>query len=270
MKNKFVLIGVSVLVVMFVGIGFLKAKRGLTESKMAKNPQVQKLYEEAMNLKNDRELLKAKDILQKIITENADYENIDTVEKELENLNMDIILSNTPTPKTVAYEVQVGDSLAKIAKKYKTTIDFIKRSNHLSRDTIRVGQKLRIWTGTFSIYVDKSQNILILKDGDEVVKVYHVSTGNNNSTPVGQFKIINKLQNPVWFKQGIAVPPESPENVLGTRWMGFDVPEYGIHGTVEPDKIGQQVTAGCVRMRNEDVEQLYSIIPEGTQVTIAD
>ena len=58
--------------------------------------------------------------------------------------------------------------------------------------------------------------------------------------------------------------------VLGTRWMGFDITGYGIHGTTEPDKIGQQVTAGCVRMRNEEVEELYTLIPVGTEVTIQD
>ena len=66
------------------------------------------------------------------------------------------------------------------------------------------------------------------------------------------------------------MPPESPENVLGTRWMGFDIPGYGIHGTVEPKAIGQQVTAGCVRMLNEQVEELYSILPVGTEVVIVD
>jgi lipoprotein-anchoring transpeptidase ErfK/SrfK len=121
------------------------------------------------------------------------------------------------------------------------------------------------------VFVDKSQNILILKDGADVVKVYNVSTGANNSSPVGEFTITSKLKDPVWFNKGIVVPPESPANVLGTRWLGFEeAPGYGIHGTVEPDKIGQQVTAGCVRMRNEEVEELYSILPMGTKVTIVD
>ena len=133
-----------------------------------------------------------------------------------------------------------------------------------------MGQKLRIWQGSFNIYVDKSQNILILKDGNEVVKVYRVSTGQNNGTPAGKFKIVNKLVDPVWFNRGVVVPPESPANVLGSRWMGFDVPGYGIHGTIEPETIGQHVTAGCIRMRNEEAEELYSLIPVGTEVTVVE
>jgi lipoprotein-anchoring transpeptidase ErfK/SrfK len=75
---------------------------------------------------------------------------------------------------------------------------------------------------------------------------------------------------PVWFNKGIVVPPESPQNVLGSRWLGFDLSGYGIHGTIEPDTIGQQVTAGCVRMHNKDVEELYNIIPRGTRVAVVD
>ncbi|MCX5681116.1 MAG: L,D-transpeptidase family protein, partial [Candidatus Omnitrophica bacterium] len=169
--------------------------------------------------------------------------------------------------------VQYGDSLTKIAKKNNTTVSLIKKSNGLTRDTIRAGQHLRLWKGSFSVYVDKSQNTLMLKSDKDIVKVYSVSTGKNNSTPVGTFTIVNKTVNPVWFKGGgQVIPPESPENILGTRWMGFNDPygAYGIHGTTEPQNIGKQVTAGCVRMRNNDVEELYDLLPEETQVVIVD
>ena len=52
--------------------------------------------------------------------------------------------------------------------------------------------------------------------------------------------------------------------------MGFDMEGYGIHGTIHPDQIGQPVSAGCVRMLNTDVEELYDLIPEGTKVSIVD
>ena len=231
----------------------------------------QELYSQALALKADRDLLKAQELLQKISNEYPGFEKIDAVQTDLEDVNMQLILSNTPVPnKAIIYAIQTGDTLGKIAQKYGTTVAFIKHSNNLKGDVVRLGQKLRVWTGHFNIFVDKSRNILILKDGDQVVKIYNVSTGENNSTPVGKFKIVSKLIDPVWFNKGVVVPPESPQNVLGSRWMGFDLPGYGIHGTVEPDKIGQQVTAGCVRMRNVEVEELYTIIPMGTEVTITD
>ncbi|MCX5679981.1 MAG: L,D-transpeptidase [Candidatus Omnitrophica bacterium] len=58
--------------------------------------------------------------------------------------------------------------------------------------------------------------------------------------------------------------------MLGSRWLGISKPSYGIHGTTQPESIGQSVTEGCVRMRNEEVKELYILVPEGTEVVITD
>lgn len=118
--------------------------------------------------------------------------------------------------------------------------------------------------------MDKSQNILLLKAGDTVFKTYNVATGANNSTPSGTFKIVEKIPNPPWYKPGEVIPPGSPKNILGTRWLGLNKPGYGIHGTTDPKSIGTQATAGCIRMTNQDVEELYNIVPVGVEVTIVD
>ena len=241
-----------------------------TKMKSGSHGNPQQLYETALSLEKNHEILKAKDILQDLMVNYSDYEAIETIQKKLEDINIEIIYSNSQSPKTVLYEIQSGDTLGKLAKKYGTTVELIKKKNNLNNNVIRLGQKIYIWSGSLNIFVDKSQNILMLKDADQIIKVYSVATGANNITPVGTFKITSKLVDPVWFKAGAVIPPESPQNVLGSRWMGFDLAGYGIHGTIEPDNMGQQVTAGCVRMRNEDVEQLYDLVPVGTSVTIVD
>lgn len=275
--RRILIAGVIVLVVVFAWLGLSKKnvietgnenETVIAEQEKVVNPSASKLYDQALVLKKNGDFVNAQNTYRKLISEYPDQENIDMIQKEYENLSMQIIFSNTPTENSVMHEVVSGDSLGKLAKKYNTTIELIKISNSLKSDIIRIGQKLRIWNATFNIFVDKSQNILMLKTGDKVVKVYNVSTGSNNSTPVGEFTITTKLTDPVWFNRGVVVPPESPENVLGSRWLGFDLPGYGIHGTVEPETIGSQVTAGCVRMRNEEVEELYSIIPYGTKVVV--
>ena len=231
---------------------------------------VQALYEEANALRKSGDMVKAKEVYKEISGQYTDFNKIEDVESQLADVNMKIIFSNTPVAESTIHEVKSGDTLGKLAGQYGTTIDLIKISNNLQSDTIRMGQKLRIWQGHFNVFVDKSQNVLFLKNGDEVLKVYRVSTGTDNSTPVGKFKITSRLVDPVWFSKGIVVPPDSPQNVLGSRWLGFDMPGYGIHGTIEPETIGQQVTAGCVRMRNADVEEVYSLLPLGTEVVIVD
>ncbi|MDP2652558.1 MAG: L,D-transpeptidase family protein [Candidatus Omnitrophota bacterium] len=267
---------ISAVVVLLLLTVFLLSKGKATRveaggGQASSGAQLKELQSKASALKKDNEVVKAREVYQEIMTNYPEAENIDSVQKELETLNLDIIFSSVVVDgKTVMHEVVTGDTLAKIAKKYNTTVELVQRSNNLKSDVIRLGQKLRVWTGSFNVFVDKSQNILILKDGNDVVKVYQVSTGENNSTPVGKFKVTSKLVDPVWFHRGVVVPPESPANVLGSRWLGFDIPGYGIHGTVQPETIGQQVTAGCVRMRNQEVEELYSLIPMNTEVVVVD
>ncbi len=266
-KNIFVVVGIVIFILLVVSL----FKKSHVQSFIpATSKEVQELFYQAEQLVKDGQLFEAKEVYRKIMTEHSDYDDMASVEKNLNTINAQILFSNVAAPHVVIHEVQPGDTLGKIAKKYNTTIDLIQMRNNIKGNVIRPAQKLSIWTGNLNIFVDKSQNILMLKDGDEVLKIYTVSTGENNSTPVGEFTITTKLINPVWFNKGIVVPPESPQNVLGTRWLGFDVQGYGIHGTVEPETIGQQVTAGCVRMINEQVEELYNIVPMGTKVKIVD
>ncbi len=262
------IIGGIIVISILLGFIVIRGKKAELEARTASSAQ--ELLNQATALVKENETLRAKEIYQQIMSDYPDYEGMESVQKELENLNLKIILSNIKTPKTVLHEVQPGESLGKIAQKYNTTIELLRKRNNLASDTIKAGQKLSVWTAAFNLFVDKSQNLLILKDADQVIKVYQVSTGENNSTPVGNFKILSKLIDPVWFKSGAVIPPESPQNVLGSRWLGFDLPGYGIHGTIDPENIGKQVTAGCIRMRNPEVEEIFDLIPLGTPVVVVD
>jgi len=173
-------------------------------------------------------------------------------------------------PGVSEHVVKSGDSLYVIAKKYKTTPDMILQVNRLKGTTIYPGEKLRIVSGPFSIRVSRSKNRLELYLNDQALKTYRVSTGTANSTPTGDFTITTKLENPTWFKTGAVVPPGKKENILGTRWLGFNKTGYGIHGTTQPELIGTQATAGCIRMKNDEVEELYALVPSGTVVTVTD
>jgi lipoprotein-anchoring transpeptidase ErfK/SrfK len=266
------LIGILAAIVLAAGTFAVLHHKASVASKDSEetNVPVNQLLSQAANYEAQGDKLKAKESYDQIISNYPDYDKIEDVQEKLGQLNMDLIFSQAPMPQTISYEIVPGDSLGKLARKYNTTPQLIKRANGLKSDVIRTGERLRIWTAPFTVLVNKSQNVLFLKSGDEVLKIYHVATGKDNITPVGTFKIATKIEKPVWFKNGgPPIPSESPENELGSRWMGFDTdPHYGIHGTLHPETIGQQVTDGCVRMRNEDVEELFDILPTGTEVVI--
>jgi len=164
--------------------------------------------------------------------------------------------------------VSPGESLYVIAKKYKTTPELIAILNNVKGTIIHPNQKLRVASSPVKVTVSKSDNRMIVYLGDELIRTYRVATGTDNSSPVGTFTITTKLKDPTWYKTGAVVPPGDKENILGTRWLGFSLKGYGIHGTTLPESIGTQATAGCVRMLNSDVEELFALMPMGSYVTI--
>lgn len=171
------------------------------------------------------------------------------------------------------YTVKAGDRLITIARAHKVTWSFIKRMNNLKTDSIRVGQKLRIPRGTVELAVFKTDFLLVATLDGVYLKAWDVGTGREDRTPESTFKIAERIEKPTWYApDGKVFPFGTKENILGTRWLGFERTEqfagFGIHGTAFPATIGTESSAGCIRMRNDDVEEVYDLVPEGAVVTI--
>ena len=189
-------------------------------------------------------------------------------EDGVSRINIRLIFSLYPTEDSFIYRVEKGDSLSSISQKFNTTIDLIAESNGLVSTMIRPGQRFKILKSKFSIKVIKGENRLYLKNNDKLVKVYKTATGKDDATPEGTFTVVNKLKDPTWYGAGAIIPPESPENILGSRWLGISEKGYGIHGSNNPTDIGKYVTNGCVRLLEDDVQELYKLVPVGTEVEI--
>ena len=215
-----------------------------------------------------RQILKMEGVVEYDPTWRRAVKLIDDIDKRLMN-------SSAPAAEKKFYRVVKGDSLAKIASRNYTSIGALIRCNEsLRRDDgrdpiIRPSQTLSYIQGNWSIKVSKQQYLLILYLDGEVYRVWQVGIGKENRTPAGNFLITEKLVDPAWTPPGKYIPSGDPENVLGTRWLkltptnGTDpsLEGYGIHGTTEPETVGTSCSAGCVRLRNEDVEELYDFIP---------
>lgn len=125
---------------------------------------------------------------------------------------------------------------------------------------------------TFRLVVDRSEHILKVYENDRFIKAFPIGVGRlGKETPEGQYRIITKLEKPYYRTKHIA--GGDPNNPLGSHWLGLDVPGtdgsiYGLHGTNDPDSIGKNVSAGCVRLYNEDIQWLYEHLPLGTEIII--
>ncbi len=199
------------------------------------------------------------------------------VETLLGKVHIEMVMTPRTMPEKIEHQVRSGDIIARIARDYGTTPELVQRGNGIANpNLIRVGQRLRVINKPFSVHVNIERNDLVLKLDGRFFKRYAVGTGKYGSTPIGTFEVTDRIPEPVWWRpDGRSIPFGDPENILGTHWLAIkatgDTEEahgYGIHGTWNDDSIGQAESAGCVRMHNHDVEELFTLLPLGTPVTI--
>jgi len=118
------------------------------------------------------------------------------------------------------------------------------------------------------IVVSIPDHKLAVVEAGTVVKVFSTAVGAQRTpSPTGTFQIVQRIPNPTWYSKGKVVGP-GKTNPIGTRWIGLSVKGYGIHGTNNPASIGHNASHGCIRMRNRDVEELFTMVAVGDTVEL--
>jgi lipoprotein-anchoring transpeptidase ErfK/SrfK len=128
-----------------------------------------------------------------------------------------------------------------------------------------------------TIVVDTPNKFLFLVQGGGKAMRYGIGVGRPGFTWSGVKTITAKKEWPSWTppKEMLARRPDlprymegGPENPLGARAMYLGSTLYRIHGSNEPWTIGTNVSSGCIRMRNEDVIDLYGRVGVGARVVV--
>ena len=137
--------------------------------------------------------------------------------------------------------------------------------------------------------LDRQRRLLLVLDNGQERRRYAVAVGMPGwETPVGKFQVLEKTSQPVWEHPatGVRIKP-GPDNPLGSRWIGFHRDcrgrkgfnglEHlelkgcviaGFHGTPNRASIGRAVSHGCVRLYEENVQELFDLVQIGTPVTV--
>jgi lipoprotein-anchoring transpeptidase ErfK/SrfK len=129
--------------------------------------------------------------------------------------------------------------------------------------------------GTIVVNVQERRMYLVT-EGGKAIK-YGVGVGRPGFDWAGTKNITRKTEWPTWtppaqmLKRRPDLPrfmPGGPENPMGARALYLGSSLYRIHGSNEPDTIGQAVSSGCIRMLNDDVIDLYGRVKVGTRVVV--
>ena len=207
-------------------------------------------------------------------------DDADRLVQAMRGMNANMKTSTKGLFKSEKYIVKPNDSLWGICNRMNNVrsinveVGLLRLLNKIKGDVIYKDQALDIPSDKISIRVYKRNWLMVVFIGEMPLTAYRVGLGANESTPDGDFMIKTRLKNPDWYSEtlGQIIPHGDSRNILGTRWLGFEAREdargFGIHGTTDPDSIGKNESAGCIRMRNGDVEELFELIARETKVTV--
>lgn len=126
------------------------------------------------------------------------------------------------------------------------------------------------------VVANKADKTLYAYNDDKLVATYPTTVGSDSTpSPQGTFKIVNKVKMP-WYKATVGegadkkvhMLPPGPNSPVGVVWMGLSKPSYGLHGSPKPEGISRQASAGCVRLTNWDVLEVYANIENGATVEL--
>ena len=111
------------------------------------------------------------------------------------------------------------------------------------------------------------RKLAVIEDG-VVIATLQVAVGADvTPSQTGEFKVVSRVENPTYYHPGNVIPA-GKNNPVGTRWLGLSQKGYGIHGTNAPGSIGHAASHGCIRLRNSDVEKLFTMVQVGDTVKI--
>lgn len=180
-----------------------------------------------------------------------------------------------PSGLIAVHVVSPGENPTVIAKTFGMSSEFLNllRGKGATDSGLRAGESLKVVNAKakegYAIHVDLSDYTLDLSIGGVFAKRYVIAHGAVASpTPTGRTHLTNRVWHPQWThpKNKQVYAYGDPENILGPIWLPFDAKELGvsgigIHGYTGADgKMQAQVSNGCIRMQNQDAEELYQVI----------
>lgn len=167
-----------------------------------------------------------------------------------------------------AYEIQSGDDLEIIATKYRVPWQLMAKINGVADPRgLQPNERIKVVPGPFDAVVDVTRFRLTLSLNGMYAGRFRIGTGADLAAAQGEFTVLDKIEYPQYNGADGTIPSRDPRNPLGSRWIDLG-DGVGIHGTAEPDSIGQAAARGCVLLASPDIEDLYDILSVGSKVSI--
>ena len=227
-------------------------------------------FQAAAKLRQEGNLPEARGALMALIQRYPNGMHVEEAKDLLGEVNVDILLSRTPSPEKQEYIVKPGDVLQNVARRVKSTPELIMRMNNLNGTMLRIGERLLISHPEFAITIQRKAKLIVLLDHGAFFKQYHVR--EEKLGPKQPPKVTTKVAEVMAFRGGKRVGFGTKEYVGSTRWIRLGAPAYTIYSV--PDSahpnLEQPPAPSGIGLGATDVEELSGLVNKTTPVTITD
>ncbi|MDD5566152.1 MAG: L,D-transpeptidase family protein, partial [Candidatus Omnitrophica bacterium] len=193
-------------------------------------------------------------------------------QSEIGNISLPSLLKE----KLVLYTLPKDTTVKQLAKQFNMTEDLIKELNGLTANQLKAGQVVKVIELTYRIMINRKEKKLYFETSDgKLIKGYSIAVGKSNKTPLGTFRITSRVaRKPYWVDpndRNFKIPYGDPDYPYGKLGIFLSIGgKYGIHSTSHPKSIGKAASFGCIRVGDNDILEIYKLVPNNTEVTITD
>lgn len=260
----------------------------IPEPSVETDPQAAKLITEAAECINAQpaRIIEARSKLNEALAFTMSAEQQRIVKEQLSSLADEWLFSRKifpSDPLCSTYTVRPGEILSDIGDKYKVPYKILMQINNIPRpEALRAAQTIKVINGPFHATVNLATFTMDIYLQNTYVRSFKIGIGQPGmETPTGLWRVRKggKLIEPPWKHPitGKILHAGDPEYALGSRWIGLEgIDEntkgrdgFGIHGTKEPETIGEASSRGCIRLHNGNVIFVYDLlVPVDSRVKV--
>jgi LysM repeat protein len=227
-------------------------------------------FQAAAKLRQDGKLIEARGALMSFIARYPSGSHVDEAKDLLGEINVDILLSRTPSPEKQEYIVRPGDVLQNVARKVHSTPELIMRMNNLNGTMLHIGEKLLVSHPQFSIVIQRKAKLIVLLDRGNFFKQYHIRELKLSAKQSP--KVMTRVAEVMAFRGGKRVGFGTREYVGSTRWVRLAAASYTIYSAPDAShpNLEQPPPPAGIGLGAADVEELSGLVNKTTPVTIQD
>ena len=223
-------------------------------------------FQAAAQLRQDGKLAECRDALTLFLQKYPSGQHSEEAKDLLGEVNMQILMSDYPSPEKQEYIVKSGDVIARVANKMKTTPELIMRMNGLDSTMLRIGERLWISHPDFSLFIQRKAQVVVLLNHGAFFKQYHITTVK--LPPKQASRLNTKVAEVMAWRNGKRVGLGTREYREAIHWVRLAQAGYTLYVDPPTNDIAPPPTG--FGLAPHDLDELSSLVSNKTAVTITD